>query len=153
MLEHATGIREDEEFGRWIVDTARDRQPWEIVVEPERARFARHHGIQSRTVVKGALCPEIYKSHSAAADCWPLISISERNRKPTSPGPSANPMGMIVDYSAEGTPIGIEFIAPSRVALSNVNTLLSSLGQESAFADELWPLINRASSNAAAAVR
>jgi uncharacterized protein YuzE len=52
--------------------------------------------------------------------------------------------GMLVDFNEEGTAIGIEFIAPSKVTLAKVNTLLESLGEESASLDELWPLINRA---------
>ena len=27
MLENATGFREDEEFGRWVIDTSRNREP------------------------------------------------------------------------------------------------------------------------------
>jgi hypothetical protein len=35
MLEFATGFREDEEFGRWLVETAYDHQPWAVIVEPQ----------------------------------------------------------------------------------------------------------------------
>jgi hypothetical protein len=35
MLEQATAIHEDDEPGRWRIDTTRDRQPWEVVVEPQ----------------------------------------------------------------------------------------------------------------------
>ena len=37
MLERATGFRQDDEPGRWLVDTTRNRQPWAVVVEPQRA--------------------------------------------------------------------------------------------------------------------
>ncbi|HEY7090267.1 MAG TPA: DUF2283 domain-containing protein [Tepidisphaeraceae bacterium] len=50
--------------------------------------------------------------------------------------------GILVDYDDAGTPIGIEFIAPSKVSLAKINSLLGSLGQDSASADELWPLIS-----------
>ena len=51
---------------------------------------------------------------------------------------------MLVDFNEAQEPIGIEFIAPSKVTLGNLNQLLASLGQEAASVDELWPLINRA---------
>lgn len=35
MMEDATGLREDDEIGRWIVLTVHESEPWEIVVEPD----------------------------------------------------------------------------------------------------------------------
>ncbi len=35
MLQHATRLRMDVVDGRWIVETWRDRHPWEIIVEPD----------------------------------------------------------------------------------------------------------------------
>lgn len=35
MLERAAGFREDDEFGRWVIDANKDQDPWEIVVEPQ----------------------------------------------------------------------------------------------------------------------
>jgi uncharacterized protein YuzE len=49
--------------------------------------------------------------------------------------------GMIVDLAPDGTAIGIEFVAPSKVSLSGINQLLQSVGQTTASADELWPLV------------
>lgn len=48
--------------------------------------------------------------------------------------------GVLVDYAAEGTPIGIEITAPSAAAVDEVNRLLRSLGLEVAGANELAPL-------------
>jgi hypothetical protein len=56
--------------------------------------------------------------------------------------------GMIVDFNEAGTPIGIEFVAPSKVSLAGVNALLNALSQDPASADELWPLISASSHNA-----
>jgi len=36
MLSIATGLRRDVVPGRWIVATRRRRQPWEVIVEPDR---------------------------------------------------------------------------------------------------------------------
>jgi hypothetical protein len=36
MLERATNIREDDEPGRWVVETKNDRHPWEVIIEPQR---------------------------------------------------------------------------------------------------------------------
>ena len=52
--------------------------------------------------------------------------------------------GMVVDFSDTQVPLGIEFVAPSKVTLGKVNELLASLGEQPASADELWPLIHRA---------
>jgi ribosomal protein L34 len=35
MLEHAMGLREDLEQGRWVIVTRRRRQRWEVIVEPD----------------------------------------------------------------------------------------------------------------------
>lgn len=35
MMEHATGLRPDEESGRWIVETQHDSGAWQVIVEPD----------------------------------------------------------------------------------------------------------------------
>ncbi len=35
MMEGASGVHEDPEPGRWVVETKRDRKPWEVIVEPD----------------------------------------------------------------------------------------------------------------------
>jgi uncharacterized protein YuzE len=48
--------------------------------------------------------------------------------------------GVLVDYSSEGTPIGIEITAPSAVEVQQINQVLRSLGLEDARPDEFAPL-------------
>jgi hypothetical protein len=66
--------------------------------------------------------------------------------KITSAKAKREPDGMIVDFDAEGAPIGIEFVAPSKLTLAKVNGLLQPLGQSLGSADEFWPLIKPMSS-------
>ena len=49
----------------------------------------------------------------------------------------------------QGAPIGIEFVAPSKISLEKINALLRSLDQDAASIDELWPLVNQATRDAA----
>ena len=35
MMEHATGLTQDVEPGRWVVETKRDSQTWQVIVEPD----------------------------------------------------------------------------------------------------------------------
>jgi hypothetical protein len=37
MMEDAVGYRPDEEPGRFVVETAHDEKPWEIILEPDPA--------------------------------------------------------------------------------------------------------------------
>ncbi|MBI1895145.1 MAG: hypothetical protein HYS04_01220 [Acidobacteria bacterium] len=37
MLEAATGYRKDVAPGRWVIETRRKRQQWEVVVEPDES--------------------------------------------------------------------------------------------------------------------
>jgi uncharacterized protein YuzE len=71
-----------------------------------------------------------------------------RGPKITSARTKREPDGMIVDFDADGAPIGIEFIAPSKLTLAKVNGLLQSLGQSLGSADEFWPLIKPAANMA-----
>jgi hypothetical protein len=49
--------------------------------------------------------------------------------------------GLLVDYAADGRPIGIEITAPTKTSLSFMNQLLTDLNQQAATADELAPLL------------
>lgn len=51
------------------------------------------------------------------------------------------PGGFVVDFAADGRPIGIELVSPAELALAQFNQLLSSLGQETVVADDLAPLV------------
>ncbi len=35
MIANATGLREDDEPGRWVVETSHGSVPWEVIVEPD----------------------------------------------------------------------------------------------------------------------
>jgi len=61
------------------------------------------------------------------------------------------PDGMIVDFDSHGAALGIEFIAASQISLAKVNAWLGALGQETASADELWPLLKCSTPGAGAA--
>jgi hypothetical protein len=49
--------------------------------------------------------------------------------------------GLVVDYAADGRPIGIEITSPSIVTLKAVNDLLSELHQQTIGEEELAPLL------------
>ncbi len=48
--------------------------------------------------------------------------------------------GLLVDYAADGRPIGIEITAPSQTKLDAINAVLSDLGIASADREELAPI-------------
>jgi hypothetical protein len=48
--------------------------------------------------------------------------------------------GLLVDYAADGTPIGLELVDPSSTTLSVINSVLGSLGLDPVDADEIAPL-------------
>jgi uncharacterized protein YuzE len=49
--------------------------------------------------------------------------------------------GLLVDYSADGSAIGIEITAPRELDFVQLNQLLSQLGHERANREDLAPLI------------
>lgn len=48
--------------------------------------------------------------------------------------------GILIDYAAGGTPIGIEITAPGAVRVADINRVLRSLGLKAARPSELAPL-------------
>jgi hypothetical protein len=52
--------------------------------------------------------------------------------------------GMLIDFAADGRPIGIEFTAPSRVTLGALNEVLQAIHQQPATGDDLAPLMTGA---------
>ena len=48
--------------------------------------------------------------------------------------------GLVVDFTADGRPMGIEITAPTRVSLEGVNRVLARLGQDPIAHGELAPL-------------
>ncbi len=49
--------------------------------------------------------------------------------------------GLLIDYTADGRPIGIEITAPSKVTLEAINRALAAAQQEPATTDEFAPLV------------
>ena len=49
--------------------------------------------------------------------------------------------GLLVDYSSDGRPIGIEISSPSRLDLGELNAVLTKLGQERVRPEDLAPLV------------
>ena len=50
------------------------------------------------------------------------------------------PHGLMVDYAADGAPIGIEITAPERITVAEIDELLRALGFDATEPDELSPL-------------
>ena len=48
--------------------------------------------------------------------------------------------GLLIDFAADGRPIGIEITAPSKLSLETLNRALAAVNQDPATADELGPL-------------
>ncbi len=48
--------------------------------------------------------------------------------------------GVIVDFAADGRPIGIEITSPTRVTLAALNTVLAALQQKPLSSHDLAPL-------------
>ena len=49
--------------------------------------------------------------------------------------------GLVIDFTAEGQPIGIEITTPARVSLATLNAVLRELGQEPASQADLAPVL------------
>jgi len=50
------------------------------------------------------------------------------------------PLGLIIDFTADGRAIGVEITSPGRVTVSGFNRVLRSLGAEPITRDDLAPL-------------
>ncbi len=48
--------------------------------------------------------------------------------------------GLLIDFAADGCPIGIEITAPTRVSLDALNSVLTAVHQDPATPEELAPL-------------
>jgi uncharacterized protein YuzE len=49
--------------------------------------------------------------------------------------------GLLIDYTADGRPIGIEITAPSQLTLEAINRALAAANQEPATLEDLVPLV------------
>ena len=52
----------------------------------------------------------------------------------------SGPGGLVVDFASDDRPIGVEITAPIRLVLSELNQLLSKLGQSPVAREDLAPL-------------
>jgi hypothetical protein len=48
--------------------------------------------------------------------------------------------GLLVDYTPDGRPIGIEISAPAQLEVTRLNRILAELGQPTVAAEDLAPL-------------
>jgi len=48
--------------------------------------------------------------------------------------------GLVIDFGADGSPIGLEITAPGQISLEAINSVLARLGQPKLSANELAPL-------------
>ncbi|MBI2919510.1 MAG: DUF2283 domain-containing protein [Planctomycetes bacterium] len=49
--------------------------------------------------------------------------------------------GLLVDFSSDGRPIGIEITSPSRLDLPGLNGVLARLGQDPVRSEDMAPLL------------
>ena len=49
--------------------------------------------------------------------------------------------GLVIDFTADGQPIGIEITAPAKVSLAALNAVLQELGQTPASEADLAPVL------------
>ena len=72
----------------------------------------------------------------------PIAAYLYLPRRPGSKSARTTPAaaGILVDFSSDGSPIGIEITAPEMVTVERINAVLSSLGLEGIAEEELSPL-------------
>ncbi|AUB82699.1 DUF2283 domain-containing protein [Candidatus Thiodictyon syntrophicum] len=84
---------------------------------------------------------------------WPYLEVTFRHGRPLaaylylsrSPGDRSRRtakagVGMIVDYTEAGKPIGIEITAPAKVTIADLNAVLASIDAPALAAEDIAPL-------------
>jgi hypothetical protein len=84
---------------------------------------------------------------------WPYLEVTFRHGRPVaaylylarSPGDRSRRtapagVGMIIDYTEAGKPIGIEITAPEKVTIANLNAILASVDAPALAAEDIAPL-------------
>lgn len=73
----------------------------------------------------------------------PLVAYLYLQRQPgdSSSRTEKREGGLVIDYAADGRPIGIEITAPSKVTLTGLNETLASVGLTALPPDDLAPLL------------
>ncbi len=138
MLQATTRLRRDIERGRWVAITRLGADRWEVVLEPDQAeervvviRLA------SRTMTdSNSSYLEVTFRHGRALAAYLFLPRHEHDRSAKSR--RVEP-GLVIDFSRDGRPIGIEITAPSRVTLTAINGVLRSLGAATLTRADLAP--------------
>lgn len=84
---------------------------------------------------------------------WPYLEVTFRHGRPLaaylylsrSPGDRSRRttpagVGMIIDYTEAGKPIGIEITAPGKVTIADINAVLASVNAPALTAEDIAPL-------------
>ncbi len=84
---------------------------------------------------------------------WPYLEVTFRHGRPLAaylylsraPGDRSRRtaqvgVGMIIDYTEAGKPIGIEITSPERVTIAELNGVLASLDAPALAAEDIAPL-------------
>jgi len=84
---------------------------------------------------------------------WPYLEVTYRHGRPLAaylylsraPGDRSRRtarvgVGMIIDYTEAGKPIGIEITAPEQVTIAELNGVLASLDAPALAAEDIAPL-------------
>jgi hypothetical protein len=121
MLEHASGHRPD------IVEGRRD-------APPPRG----HYGVSCGTDVMKQPYLEVTFRHGRPIAAYYYLPREANQRSVRSR--RVEP-GLVIDFAAEGQPIGIEITTPSKVSLAALNDVLQDLGQAPASSTDLAPVL------------
>lgn len=84
---------------------------------------------------------------------WPYLEVTFRHGRPLaaylylprSPGDRSRRtipagVGMIIDYTEAGKPIGIDITAPEKVTIADINAVLASVNAPTLTAEDIAPL-------------
>ncbi len=138
MLNDALDYHPDIETGRWVIRSSLDKRIWEIVVEPVEG-IGCGDGLRGgliRTQMRNRYLEVTYRNGK------PLAAYLYLARRPgdTSARTSRCDDGLLIDFTADDRPIGIEITAPGKVSLAMLNRVLESVQQEPATPSEMSPV-------------
>lgn len=141
MMASAVGLRADDGTARWVVQTSHHSQPWEVIVEldPDAhllvviTRYCVSFGV----AMKHTYLEVTYRKGQPLAAYYYL----PRRDGDKSARTQRVDGGLLVDFSSDGRPIGVEISSPSRLDMRTLNEVLVSLGQEPVRAEDLAPLL------------
>ena len=136
-MEHATAVHNDTEVGRWVAVTRHDSESWEVIVGPMSSSTPRRRRLPGGLEMKQRYLEVTYRRGRpfAAYDYLPRTESDKSVRTERAEG------GLIVDFEADGRPIGIEITAPARLNVDQLNALLARLGQPPVGEADMAPLV------------